>query len=1588
MRRVSSFLTLKGFAALILLVVGTLSASAQAYYINVYQKDGKKVKFLVTDVDSVKFSYEKAPVQGVEYVDLGLSVMWANCNIGATSPYDAGDYYSWGETETKDTYTRENYKYYNPSILNGFTKYNYWTDYGAVDYKHGLDMEDDAARVNWGSDWRMPTVQEMEELVYNCKWQWTVIDSTLTGYTVTGPNGNSIFLPSGDYRDDSQAGIGGTCTSYLSASLNPNYNGHAYGIDFSSEFVEISAEGRMFGELIRPVYSSDTPENIAEVYGFSLNEESVTLSLGEYHSFNPEIWCSFWVEPVITITGDACLRMHRYQIEAIAPGTATVIAKVGEFTSECVVTVLEPEIVAEPVDLGLSVMWATCNLGADSPEKYGFYYAWGETRPKAIYEYSTYKWFDYASGVYTKYTSDATNGKADGKIVLDLEDDAAHELWGDDWRMPTPNEFEELMENCNWNWVIRDGVEGYEVTSLVKGYEGNSIFLPASGFNSGSYPYDQGYCAYYWTSWLSDNDDKSQYLYFDGDGEVSIWHHYRVQGRTIRPVKSFVSPDVDVLVIDKTELKLVIGESCTLDVKGMTASGRTVNLKDIEWMSSNDSVAFVWNGELYALGEGKCTITAIYENKTVSCQVTVVNPADVTPEYVDLGLSVNWATFNVGAYRPDMAGDYYSWGSVEVTPDYAMENYRFFTGYDSTGYAQFSKYVTDISNGLFGVPDNKLVLETKDDVASVTWAGDWRMPTYLESYELLFLCSWEWVEINGVPGYKVTSNVDGYTDRSIFLPAAGVFVEGDGVSDKDYYGYYWTNSLYRNNPTGAYGFYFGEGEDYYGMSSFSRKYGFSVRPVCPSDKWPGITSIRLEYDTVSVSTDNSISIGCYFMSGSEDYSFMADMTDVVWSSDNPDVAQVDEYGNVITFSTIGTATITARYNGFEASCRITVFEKTTDMLVDEVFAKMKALGNRADDFGYPSVMMFTDANGMDEVQTDGGYNWSGTSLGLLDRNNAYAAPKVLWNNLYVLITSSNSMIDRIGYDSDKPADMYNLGQMLALRAFSYWNLAQLFQFNYAGNENKPCVPLITERNAEDAIANGCPRATVAEVYAQIQSDLNNAIGLLASARKSGLTRSDKNHFDVSVAYGLRARVNLTMGLWNEAAADAQAAIDASDARPSTMAEASRPAFWTADEPDWMWGIIINEDDDVVQSLYINYPSHMGSFNEGYCEVNGGRQISKALFNSISGTDVRKGWWIDANCYSPNLSLDELNYLYNAGYKAYTQVKFAPYLNELGTDINANDIPLMRIEEMYLILAEGMAMSGDAASAKSVLESFVRRYRDTYYTCPDVTGTELQDEIWRQRRIEFWGEGLSWFDIMRLGKDVDRRGAGYESHLVFNIPAGSDILLWRIPVSEIKTNPLISENDNNPEANAPEPVDDYTSGITPDMMTGSYMFIYHSARDTSSTSMDTLTCSIVEGESSSLIIRDLLFDGSEIEAEFDEVEGTLMIKDIQYLGLYGGTYYIYLRPIESDVLTFYCTPNGFAKTNPASDSEVAFGFWAADSEGNSLGYLDWSEGQVYLEPYSMGWAPARAAARQRGGTPSAGKKVSSLKGDNFIEATAN
>ena len=472
------------------------------------------------------------------------------------------------------------------------------------------------------------------------------------------------------------------------------------------------------------------------------------------------------------------------------------------------------------------------------------------------------------------------------------------------------------------------------------------------------------------------------------------------------------------------------------------------------------------------------------------------------------------------------------------------------------------------------------------------------------------------------------------------------------------------------------------------------------------------------------------------------------------------------------------------------------------------------------DFGYPSIMMGLDGQTADFLAKIS-YTSSHIYWFAYTTPNPQGIPTgMMWTHLYKQIKTANSLLTSIPKDGATNADLkFYRAQALAVRAFDYWVLGQCYQFNYAyvNPAEARTVPIITELNQDKVASEGAPRATVAEHYEFLLSDINEAITLLTEANidpASVMSNKPKRMISLAVAHGLRARIYLTMHKYAEAADDAEAAIAAFKGRPYTRAEVSVPAFINSDDASWMWSIVVASTDRPTTTGICNWPSQMGSFNDGYANVSGWRWCNKKLYESISMSDVRKGWWLNENYTSPNLSAAEQAYLDQyvgeGSYAAnssdimpYTQVKYAVAGGGLGGYTTGYEVPLMRVEEMYLILAEAQGMSDNVPLGLATLKSFVNTYRDPNYNFSTTDAAAFQDEVWRQRRIELWGEGLAFFDVMRLNKDVDRRGGAAMNDYNYYIKAGDPVLIYCIPLNEVNTNPQLGEN--NQTATRPVPV---------------------------------------------------------------------------------------------------------------------------------------------------------------------------------------
>ena len=473
-------------------------------------------------------------VPAPEAVDLGLSVKWANMNVGAISPEDYGDYFAWGETEPKSNYAVTTYKLSN-GTWNTLTKYNFNSSYGTVDNKIVLDPEDDAAHVNWGGSWRMPTDAEWTELRTKCTWTWTT-ENGLNGRRVTGPNGKSIFLPAAGDRDGTDLEYAGFYGSYWSSSLYTGDPVLACLVYFSSGNVGRSYFTRYYGRSVRPVYGEFIP-----VKSISLDKTSLELNAGDKQQLTASVSPSnatakdiHWAssdESIAKVDQDGL-------VTAVAPGTATITAYGSSGVSaSCTVTVKEG---VQAVDLGLpsGLKWASCNVGATKPEQFGDYFSWGETETKNEYTWSTYKWGNGdwdADEHLSKYNTDPSCGNVDGNTMLLPEDDVAQDKWKGGWRMPTDAEWTELRDYCTWTWTVSyegTGVAGY----IVEGTKNSAIFLPATGHMEDEFVLDPGVNCGYWSSNIDpDNPAYAWFVYFE-EGGVYRTIGPRKYGYSVRPV--------------------------------------------------------------------------------------------------------------------------------------------------------------------------------------------------------------------------------------------------------------------------------------------------------------------------------------------------------------------------------------------------------------------------------------------------------------------------------------------------------------------------------------------------------------------------------------------------------------------------------------------------------------------------------------------------------------------------------------------------------------------------------------------------------------------------------------------------------------------------------------------------------------------------------------------------------------------------------------------------------------------------------------------------------------------------------------------
>ena len=467
-------------------------------------------------------------------------------------------------------------------------------------------------------------------------------------------------------------------------------------------------------------------------------------------------------------------------------------------------TFADPEDDSRAVDLGLSVKWASFNLGATKAEEFGDYYAWAETSPyyyrnndnsfnfsvnQQGYDWGTYQWISLGkentnikrycpmkipAGDY-RWTG---SGDPDDKTEFadyNYVDDAARANWQGEWRTPSEAEWSELLSNCSWEWkenYSETGINGYLVTGTKTGYTNQSIFLPAAGWYRKTYNDYQNWRGEYWSSSLYINrPDNAWYLGFSTGGNIYMQYTIRPSGGSIRPVLG--NPVLVTSVhLNCYSVSLYEGDTFTLSAN---VSPLSIENQSVVWASSDPSVVSVNNGVLEAITEGSASITVSRDGKEATCEVTVSRNA-TSPEAVDLGLSVKWASFNIGANSPEDYGDYFAWGETSPKETYTPDNYLW---YESGSWTSNNLVLTKYTS----LP---ATLTLEDDAAHVNWGGSWRMPTFTEQTELRTQCDWTYTSVNEVTGWRVSSRSNG---NSIFLPDANSM---------------WYNRYYSNSSRGVY----------------------------------------------------------------------------------------------------------------------------------------------------------------------------------------------------------------------------------------------------------------------------------------------------------------------------------------------------------------------------------------------------------------------------------------------------------------------------------------------------------------------------------------------------------------------------------------------------------------------------------------------------------------------------------------------------------------------------------------------------------------------------------------------------------------
>lgn len=439
------------------------------------------------------------------------------------------------------------------------------------------------------------------------------------------------------------------------------------------------------------------------------------------------------------------------------------------------------------------------------------------------------------------------------------------------------------------------------------------------------------------------------------------------------------------------------------------------------------------------------------------------------------------------------------------------------------------------------------------------------------------------------------------------------------------------------------------------------------------------------------------------------------------------------------------------------------------------FNKYDCLGSgRHDDWGYGTMMHIRDVMTADMAIISSGYNWYSSHSQNLYQGEDYVYSQLTWNYHYKFIQTANNMIGGVNAEEANELQLGYLGAGYAFRALAYLDAARMYEFlpndkissvNAAGNNVQGLTMPIVKEGMTEAEARENPRVDRATMAAFIEDDLNKAEQYIVH-----LDNATKTLPHLDAVYGLKARLYMWLEDYTKAKEYARKAINASSVGVMTEDECLSKTKGFNDINQWIWGCQMVSEDDVVQSGIINWTSWCSNEAQyGYAGAGPYVMLGASLYDRISDTDFRKKLWKAPAGAELEGKTPFIDAAWGETLPDYSSVKFRPAEGNID-DFNigsASAYPVMRVEEMYFIEAEAAAHLNES-EGKQLVTDFMVNYRDPEYVCT-ASGNDLIDEIVFQKRIELWGEGLTFFDIKRLNMSVTRGypGTNFDVSETFN-----------------------------------------------------------------------------------------------------------------------------------------------------------------------------------------------------------------------------